>query len=203
VLLAAAGGVLAAARLSGTSGASGSAPPGSDAPAGHSQEKHYVSPRQLVGANQMLGRAVEGLELPGGDGRPVVLVFLKDGCPCNVEFEPFFQRVERLYRAEARFLAVIDAPAEAARRYAERQRVPYPVLADPGRRIIHRLKAENGGYVALLTDEGVLAGYWPGCTSDTLRELGARIAGLAGVAERPLDVSDMEAALTTGCPFEP
>src|SRR5262245_16625730 len=142
VILAAAGGLLFALWLSGTPGASGSGAPRFDAPKSHAQEKHYVTARQLAGANQMLRRVVEGLDLPGGDGRPVVLVFLKDGCPCNVEFEPFFQRVERLYRAEARFLGVIDTPAEVGERYATKQRVPYPVLADPQRRIIRRVGAE-------------------------------------------------------------
>ncbi len=201
-ILAALAGLAGALWAFGTFGVAGAPLPAPGASKIHPAEKHYVTPRQLAGANQMLRRSVEGLGLPG-DGRPVVLVFLKDGCPCNVEFEPFFQRVERLYRAEAQFLAVIDATSDVAQGYAAQQRVPYPVLADPRRRIIRKLRAENGGYVALLTADGVIAGFWPGCTADTLRELGARIASLAGVAERPLDVSELGDALTTGCPYEP
>ena len=54
---------------------------------------------------------------------------------------------------------------------------------------------------ALVTADGVIDGLWPGCSADGMSELGRRIARLAGVAERPLDVSDMPGALTTGCPF--
>lgn len=180
----------------------------------HDREKHYVSPRQLADANTMVEQEVRDLDevaraggLRGwqelGGGRPLVLVFTKDGCPCSVEFEPFFHRVEQLYREVARFAGVIDASAEAARRYAVSQKVPYPVLPDPGRRIIRRFRAENGGYVVLLTPGGVIDGFWPGCSADTMRDLGRRIARLGGVEERALDVTGMPGPLTTGCPFEP
>ncbi len=135
------------------------------------------------------------------EGRPVVLLFVKEGCPCNVEFEPFIRRLERLYGESVRFAGVIDAGPEAARRYAEETHVARPILADPDRRIIGRFRAENGGYIALLTPAGVIDGLWPGCSADGMKELGRRIAQLAGLEERPLDVSDMPGPLTTGCPF--
>jgi peroxiredoxin len=175
-------------------------------------EKHYVSPRQLAATGAMSnrpvasfaavnqdGHAVEWADLSGG--RPLVLVFIKRDCPCNVEFEPFFHRVEQTYRDCVRFAGVIDAPVEGASRYAEANRVPYPVLADGERRLIDRFQAENGAYVALITPEGVLDTLWPGCSAEMMRELGRRIAACAGVAERPLDCTGMPGALTTGCPF--
>lgn len=179
----------------------------------HTPEKHYVTPRQLAEANALVNRTISVTRATDQDGRglgwdelsrgqPVVLVFLKEGCPCNEDFEPFFQRVERLYRGKVRFAGVMDAGTEAARRYARQQQVPYPVLADPGREIIRACRAENGGYVVLLTSAGVIDGSWPGCSADTLRALGRRIARLAGLEERPLDVTGMSGAFTTGCPFE-
>ena len=56
--------------------------------------------------------------------------------------------------------------------------------------------------MVLLTPGGVIDGFWPGCSADTMRQLGRRVARLAGVEERPLDVSVMPASLTTGCPFK-
>jgi AhpC/TSA family len=156
---------------------------------------------------------VDGLEAFGQDGQrrgwpdlsegqPVVVVFLKDGCPCSVESEPFFRRVAALYRSHVRFIGVIDAPVKRARQFASEQQVPYLILADPQRRLIRRLNAKHGGYVALLTPAGVIDGFWPGCTAVTMRDLGRRIARLAGIAERSLDVAGMPLALITGCPFE-
>ena len=58
-----------------------------------------------------------------------------------------------------------------------------------------------GCHVVLLTSGGVIDGCWPGCSASTLQQLGRRIARLAGVAERALDVTDVPASLTTGCRF--
>jgi hypothetical protein len=198
-----------------TSPSAAGSEPGQAAPRGpdHAREKHYVSPRQLADSNSMVQRrggdfratAQDGRRMDWDDisgGRPVVLIFIKEGCPCSVEVEPFFKRVERLYAGEARFAGVIDAGAEAAGRYAIEQGVAHPILADPERRLIGRFRAKNGCYVVLLTPGGVIDGFWPGCSADTMRQLGRRIAGLAGVGERPLDVSGVPASLTTGCPFK-
>jgi peroxiredoxin len=175
-------------------------------------QKHFVTPRQLLASNALANRSIGPVEGTGQDGvprswaelsegRPVVLVFVKQGCPCNVEFEPFFRRVERLYRDQVRFAAVVDADVAGARAYADEMAVPYPVLADPDRSIIRRFGAENGGYCALLDPGGTIEGLWPGCSSEGLVELGRRIAKLSGVPERPLDTSGMPGPLTTGCPF--
>jgi peroxiredoxin len=176
-------------------------------------EKHYVNPRQLADANEMVQRAVGDLSATAQNGRrvtwdelsrgrPVVLIFIKEGCPCSAEVEPFFQRVERLYGNDARFAGVIDAGAKGAAHYATEHTVRHPVLADPEKMLIRQFRVKNGCYVVLLTPGGVIQGCWPGCSADTMRQLGRRIAGLAGVAERPLDVSGMPASLTTGCPFK-
>ncbi len=214
------GAILAARWATQTNGASGTVspapPPGlvtTKSPTSHVQEKHYVTPRQLAAANGMVARVVRDSSVTMADGHglaweelsaglPVVLVFIKAGCPCSVDFEPFFHRVEKRYHGEAHFVGVIDADPTTARRYAREQHVPYPILADPDRQLIRRLRAENGGYVMLLTPQGVIDGCWPGCTADTMRELGRRIARLAGVTERPLNLSGMPGPLTTGCPFE-
>src|SRR5581483_960538 len=122
------------------------APPAEARPV-HADERHYVSPRQLADANAMIAQGVGPLRATAHDGRdlgwddlsggkPVVLVFVKDGCPCNADVEPFVQRVEARYRDTARFARVIDADVAAAARYAREQGVESPVLADPGQRLI-------------------------------------------------------------------
>jgi hypothetical protein len=55
--------------------------------------------------------------------------------------------------------------------------------------------------VALVTPPGHLDTLWPGCSADMLRDLGRRLADLAGVDEQPLDTSGLPTALTGGCPF--
>jgi hypothetical protein len=181
-------------------------------PAKPAVEKHFVTPEQLVECGESAERRIEPFSAVAHDGerftwpapggvRPLVLVFVKRGCPCSVEFEPLFHRLEEQYRGAASFVDVIDADADSARAYAVANRVPYRVLADPDRALIARFEAKHGGYVALLGMNGRLDTLWPGCSAEMMRALGRRIAALHDLAERPLDVSDMPKVLTTGCPY--
>jgi peroxiredoxin len=176
-------------------------------------QKHYVTPAQLAGSGALTGRQVPSFSAVAGDGtpflwpgtsgdRPLVLIFIRRDCPCNVEFEPFFQRLAGCYRDVAEFAGVIDGGADAARAYAAANRTPYRILADPFRAIIKRFEAQNGGYIALVRPPGVIDTLWPGCSGEMIRELGRRIAELGAVKERAIDVAGMPGALTTGCPFE-
>jgi peroxiredoxin len=181
-------------------------------PAKPAVEKHFVTPDQLVECGALAERRIEPFTAVAHDGarfawpaaggaRPLVLVFIKRGCPCSVEFEPFFHRLEEQYRDTADFVGVIDADADSARAYAAANKVPYRVLADPDRAIVTRFEAKHGGYVALVGVDGHLDTLWPGCSAEMMRALGRRIAAIRALAERPVDVSDMPKILTTGCPF--
>lgn len=184
------------------------------APQPAAAEKHYVTPKQLTESAAQKDRRLGNFSALTHDGRrlswaevcedrPVLLVFIKKGCPCSVEFEPFFHRLEKNYGDSVRFRGVIDGDQEAARAYAEANKVPYPVLADADRSIIHRFKAENGGYVALVRPDGTVDTLWPGCSATMMRELSQKIATVASVEERTLDTTGMPVVLTTGCPFAP
>jgi peroxiredoxin len=198
-------------------------------------EVHYVTPRQLTDSSALAATTVPALAATTdrdqlftwphpGDRRPLVLFFIKNGCPCSVEMEPFFQRVARTYADVVHFAGVIDGDVRSARSYAEANATPYPILADPQRQIIHRFRAENGAYVALVTPSGFAEGtsppggspakagapgeptidcLWPGCSAEMLNQMGRRIAAGAGIAERPLDVCGAPGAPVTGCPFAP
>jgi peroxiredoxin len=190
----------------------GSTTPQPARPLGPASEKHYVSVKQLTASGAWRDQRVAPFAARAHDGtrfaskdlvgrRPAVLVFIKTDCPCSVEFEPFFQRLERRYHGLVRFFGVIDANRAGARRYAQANNVPYPVVADADRSIITRFQVETGGYVVLLKPAGMVDTLWPGCSAEMMKQLGRRIAVLAGVKERPLDLTGIPAVLTTGCPF--
>jgi peroxiredoxin len=173
----------------------------------------YVTPSQLAASNAMVRRVVDGLAVTTADGRqldwatlsggaPVVVTFVKQGCPCSLEFEPYFHGVFEAYRDTARFIAIIDDDTSVARRYSEQNSVPYPVIADPERTLIRRFGARNGGYAALLDPEGMIVGYWPGFSASAMSELGHRLSVLANVAERPVATAGLPKNLTRGCPFD-
>ncbi|MFM7148362.1 MAG: peroxiredoxin family protein [Gemmataceae bacterium] len=201
-----------------TEGPSGKEIPETESPAKspgvvHGRERHFATPRQLADSNGMVEMALRDIRVQLHTGawqtwdelsnqRPVVLVFLKKDCPCNEEFQPFFQRLENLYHGQVRFFGVLDGDIDAAARFARDNRVPYPIVADPGQQLIRTLKAENGGYNALLNSKGVITAFFPTCSADSLTALGGHIARLVGLPEKHLDVTGMPGALTTGCPFE-
>ena len=189
-------------------------------------EVHYVTPRQLAESAALTTISVPAFSATAhtsepfawprpGDKRPLLLIFIKEGCPCSVEMEPFFRRLARAYSDTACFAGIIDADVHSARRYAETNTTPYPILADADKQIIRRLGAENGVYVALLVlPEAPLASLggaaqkvstidslWPGCSAEMFAQMGRRIAAAAGVTERPLDVGGLPTAPVTGCPF--
>jgi peroxiredoxin len=175
-------------------------------------EKHYVTPQQLIASGALAAQSLGPVTVVGHDGRrrewkdlsgarPVVVVFIKSGCPCNVELEPFFHRLYQAYRGSVCFVGVIDGGVETARKYAAANHVPYLVLADPERVLISRFRAERGAYVALVRPAGTLDTLWPGCSAEMMRELSRRVADLAGVEEQLVETSGLPSALTTGCPF--
>ena len=180
--------------------------------AARSRRPHYVTPEQLQASNAKLENVVADLSMTTSDSRalswsalsdgaPVVLVFVKKGCPCSIEFAPYFQQVAARYRGSVRFADVIDGDTARAGRWKREHDVPYTVIADAEQHIIRRFGAENGGYVALLARDGQIDRFWPGFSRDALSELGARIAQLTGRSEQRLDPGSLPAALTSGCPF--
>jgi peroxiredoxin len=186
--------------------------PAAARPRASAPEKHYVTPVQLTATGEWTGRPAPPLTAVAqdgksyaladlADGRPVVVVFIKDGCPCSADAEPFFARLRAAYGDRLRFAGVIDGRIEAARAYATAARVPYPVLTDPDKAIIRSYRAENSVYVALVRPDGVIDTLWPGYSAEMLQDLGGRVACLAGTAEVPLDLRGAPAVLTTGCPF--
>ncbi len=175
-------------------------------------ERHLVPERRFVASEAMIERKAPNFEAMGTDGTfhgleescrngPVVLTFVKDGCPCSEAAQPFFNRLRTAY-PHAEFFGVIDAPKETAKRWASKFHIAYPVLLDPGCGIIQAYHVENSAYVVLVDAKGRILKHWPGYSSGTLRELGATLATLMGTPEQPIDVADAPGEPYSGCPFD-
>jgi peroxiredoxin len=175
-------------------------------------ELHFVTPAQLAASGAATGESFRALTAMASDGRQltwpmlsggkmVVFVFIKDGCPCSVRFEPFFHRIAAAFEGRVRFVGVIDGSVDVARDYVAKNKVPYPVLADPDHTLISQFKALNAAYVALVDPQGALNTLWPGCSAEMMQDLCRRISAAAGGAECHVDFAGMPGPLTTGCPF--
>jgi peroxiredoxin len=182
--------------------------------AASSSVRHYVTLDQLAQTSRAARTSMADLSAVAHDrgqvsfadlsgGRPLVLVFIKDGCPCSIEFQPVFHRLAAAFDGQVQFVGVIDGDVTVARQYAAANSVLFPVLADADRTIIDRCEAKNAAYVALLEADGTLHSLWPGCSTSMLQDVCHKAALLSGHEDIAIDFPEMPAPLTTGCPFQP
>ncbi len=173
--------------------------------------RHVATSEMARASRAMIGRPARAFSKPATDGKthrldemlgrgPVVLTFIKAGCPCSEAAQPFFNKLRDAYPG-ASIRGVINVPTEAAKRWAKKFGVTYPLLLDPREEMVRDYGAENSAYVVLINSRGEIAKHWPGYSESMLRELGALLAGMIGSAEKRLDVADAPAELYTGCPY--
>ncbi len=173
---------------------------------------HPVTTAMLNSAREKSGSRVPEIPLVDSEGRktslktvavdrPMVLFFIKEGCPCSEAAEPFFHRMHTAYAAGAAFFGVIDGGGSVAREWAGRHRSPYPVLADPDLRIIRAFGADRSAYAALIDQSGTIDRLWPGYSSGMLAELEARLTQLTGLTMPPIDATGAPIELASGCSF--
>jgi peroxiredoxin len=175
-------------------------------------EKHLVTPAMIAATDAMATQTAPTVHARGTDGAaydlgeiaregPLVLVFIKDGCPCSADAQRFFNRLHDAYGKEARFLGVIDSDDDHARAWGQQNRTTFPLLIDPDLAIARGYKAESSAYMAVVAKGGVIDRLYPGYSVAMLAEAGERIARLSGVTPRPIDAAGAPDELSTGCPL--
>jgi peroxiredoxin len=173
---------------------------------------HPVTASMMAAADAVSGGRVASVKAIGSDGRiydlsaetadrPLVLVFIKDGCPCSEAAEPFFHQLHAAYGSRAGFLGVIDGDVAVARDWSIRHATPYPVLADPDRRIVTACAAERSAYLMLVARGGSIEKLWPGYGATMLTEVGAHLARMTELDETALDTVGAPTEMVSGCPF--
>lgn len=174
--------------------------------------KHIVTPRMSEASRGMVSRQAPDFSKKATDGEnyalrelirqgPVLLTFIKIGCPCSEAAQPYFNRLKTSY-SQARILGVIDGELGPANLWASKIRVSYPLLLDPDLELVRAYGVENSAYVILIDQQGRLAMHWPGYSASMLQELGASLARLTRSIPRLIDVSDAPGELYTGCPYD-
>lgn len=133
--------------------------------------------------------------------KPVVVYFIKEGCPCSQTYEPFIQEFASNYADVAHVVGIIDGDADTARRWSSRYVNRYPIANDPTNATMIRWGATNSAFTALVDQQGKLVAYWPGYSRWMLEEMSQKLAELAGVPRRRLAVLDAPSQLYTGCSF--
>jgi peroxiredoxin len=177
------------------------------------EEKHAVTPEMAAASAAMATLQAPSFRRPATDGSekdlaallassPVLLTFIKDGCPCSEAAQPFFNRLHAAYGERCAFLGVIDREAEAGIAWARKFRAAYPLMLDPALDLVRAYEIENSAYVVLIDTDGRIRKMWPGYSVGMLNEVGAMLAELAGTEPQKLEVADAPDDLYSGCPYD-
>ena len=175
-------------------------------------EVHPVTPERLVASGKGAGGRAGPFRAEAGDGRtldldgltqdrPLVMIFIKQGCPCSVAAQPYFNRLAAAFGGKANVVGVIDGDAGAAAAWGSVHKVRYPILADPDLAIVRGYGAEASVYTALVAPGGTVEHLWPGYSAGMLAEVAARVAVHCQSEIPPIDSAGAPAELSTGCTF--
>jgi peroxiredoxin len=176
------------------------------------EKKHLVTPEMRLATEKAAHTTAPAFRAEATDGKtydlaemvgegPVALVFIKEGCPCSVESQPFFNRLHEAYGAAVPFFGVIDAPVGRAGKWAEVNHAAFPLLSDVELKIVHDYKAESSAYLAVVSKGGAIEKLWPGYSAAMIREASACLAKLAEIEPKPIDATGAPEEMLTGCPF--
>jgi peroxiredoxin len=176
-------------------------------------DEHRVTEAMLARSCELDEKPAPAFEAKGTDGRmhaiedlagsrPLVLVFIKKGCPCSTSAQIYFNRIADAYRGRAHVVGVIDAELAPAQKWARANGVRHLLLLDPSLTIVRKFGVESSVYVALIDQEGTIEKFWPGYSRGMLDELNGRLARRVGNAPPALKSASAPRELLTGCPFD-
>lgn len=174
--------------------------------------RHPVTPEMWKSAGSFSNVIAPSFRLPDvngklwslseiSKGRPVVLYFIKQGCPCSIDVEPLLQKMSRQLGQKIAFVGIINVDAKDATAWIEDMKSPLLVLLDPNCQTMKTYKAQQSVYTALIRRDGTIDKFWPGYSASMLRELYARAAELSGAPASSFDPDYAPTQMTSGCRF--
>lgn len=174
--------------------------------------RHYITGLMETAAREAKGEVAPTFVRKDTDGQdvdlaammqkgPVYIVFILDGCPCSIEFQPFVQNMYKAYKGKVQFLGIIDAKPDAAKKFVKEFNPPFPIIPDPSKDLMRAYKAQESTYSVLVAQNGRVAKMWPGWDQDMLTEMQQKISILTGLDNPSMDVSQAPLTPTSGCFF--
>lgn len=172
--------------------------------------KHPVTDKMATVADKTAGLAAVDFELKDAEGKtwsmaenlkngPVVVLSIKDGCPCSVDSQPLFNGLAKKFQGKATFVGLFDQNAEKAKTYIKDNSVNFPVVINEDLEVFKQYKAERSVYVSIVTTDGKIVKQWPGYWVDMLNELDGKLEELTGFDGAPFDVAYAPKTPTSGC----
>lgn len=133
---------------------------------------------------------------------PVVLIFTKDGCPCSIESQPFFNAIASHYGKSVAFVGVIDSERIAASKYRDDFKVPYQMLLAGDGSVFKSYRSLQSVYTTLISKGGIVKKQWPGYSKATLVELNELLSEETKTSPAKLNLDMAPSLISSGCFFE-
>lgn len=178
---------------------------------------HPVTPDMNEEAAKMARQAAPEFKLkdPDGneftlkgisDGRPTLVYFIKDGCPCSIESQPMFQKlyahINSSEEVRIPFVGIFDKDAAAAKKWMSRFEMPYAMLLNPDCRVMKAYNSPNSVYSTLVDGKGRIIKQWPGWSRRILTEMNAAMSKELGLEVNSFDTAYAPEEDASGCTFE-
>jgi peroxiredoxin len=176
------------------------------------QVRHLVTPQMEKETSAETRKEVPTFQVTDSEGktvtlgskhavRPQFVYFVLDGCPCSVDAEPLFHRLQKKFLGKIDFVSVTDGGKAKAHDWSVQMLVNYPVVPDPEKQIIHAYEAKASVYSMLISTDGHVIKMWPGYSAGLLKEMNSVFAANANEPETPFDPQYAPQTKATGCAF--
>lgn len=133
--------------------------------------------------------------------KPMVMVMMKDGCPCTIEAQPHFNVLARQFGKDVNFVGVIDADKETASKFRADFTCPFPVLSSPNTDFFKLWRSKQSVYTFFIAKGGKVEMVWPGYNQKMLASLNERLAGVSGKPKAEVMMEIVPEKMTSGCYF--
>ena len=174
--------------------------------------RHPVTEPMWKRSKAVAGKPAPDFELADSTGKqvrlskvlvsgPAVLVFTKDGCPCSIEAQPFFNQIAGKMAGKVNFLGVIDSDKRVADKFKEDFKVPYPMLLAGDGAVFASYDAKRSVYVTLVARDGSVVKQWPGYSESMLKELVGVLESDSGVSPLEFTFEMAPKVMNSGCEF--
>ncbi len=133
--------------------------------------------------------------------RPLVLLFIKDGCPCSIDAQPIYNKLFEKFRGKAAFVGILDVDGEKAKKWIADNKPSFPVLVDPKLQIVRSFEAKNSVYTILIGADHRIEKMWPGYWVAMLQDLNGRLSADLDEKVSAFDTLYAPKAPSSGCTF--
>ena len=133
---------------------------------------------------------------------PLVVVMLKEGCPCVRECRTQLNAMAGACRGKIRLVGVVDGDEAKASALQKDAGLVFPILADPNAKTIRALGGHAALDLRLVGRDGKVAGKWDGLSRANVAALVEAVGRTTG-KDVSLGLEPFTVLTKIGCAFDP